>query len=957
MWLGLLFVLWLHLCRAQDYDDDDDSDIQTKTRHFSVPMAEILQQRIYLGSNSEGEIVVKYASRGSDLAAGDYLSDADNTRLLNGGLDTFLQSGEEEVIVPVVDDEDNEGGGDRLLGFVKIQSIIPRRLHARRGEMHTVWDLDEGGPAPTMTIGNLVISGTGAKLTDDKDYVPVPEGGGKCITGRDCFNHNGTCIGGQCSCDNAHTGMTGTYCQLYRPDKTKVSEMMKFRAERLKAIEDRKTSKVQSANRAMGMAASKLAQTRVLSEKHEAEITQTQSKEVPIPADTGAGAGAGASAGAGAGAAPGGSKPVKKRVKLKPKPKPMPKRRHKHSKMQKKPTKRESWNKWKTSRKEKRRNRPATVEDLYGPGKAYPEPYMAGKVPPEYVVARHKARAQKQQFIYSVKYRVGPLGITFDNTKPKETVVERVAKGMQSANSDVQAGDIVIAIDQFNTTNVNAKMSQRIMGSLGWPRIVTFEAPGSKTSKEEIARAESKRKVLISILYPPSLAQEIHLRAAEWSPEYEDQNYVLQQLYYEKDNPGLAGLPNKQYTPTACPVYMLRSPKDSFGCDVADGEYSIPELAMQIIRRKGSLEEIVPNEDGSNNRLSANDIQEIETHYPMLLMLLKEAQHRGVRINIQMAAIAKRGICTFIQKTASFASNGAKMGIVVNTVEGDSTPDGTDMPKGKEALQNAGIPVAMANNSDASLMHVHAESAENNNRIPEIYGIRAGHTMVPECNKVQSIIEDIIDAWPHSAPTIPTSKILYPGGGTDPASPENSLQNRPAFQIRKNADEGGRVAVSGENGWAFFDYHLANFGAQTEDLPLGPLNLVMAQPPFGCDPAEYTVRVTGKAVAILRGGGCSFGIKVINAQKLGATAVVIVNTDDAKTLRLMALPDEVPMIDIPCIMISRRLQHFLEAKLRRYHSTNNHLMSIQPTGVFGLYEEKNDVRLPERIEIPAMKKK
>ena len=36
------------------------------------------------------------------------------------------------------------------------------------------------------------------------------------------------------------------------------------------------------------------------------------------------------------------------------------KRRHKHSKMQKKPTKRESWNKWKTSRKEKRRNRPVS---------------------------------------------------------------------------------------------------------------------------------------------------------------------------------------------------------------------------------------------------------------------------------------------------------------------------------------------------------------------------------------------------------------------------------------------------------------------------------------------------------------------------------------------------------------------------------------------------------------------
>jgi len=57
-----------------------------------------------------------------------------------------------------------------------------------------------------------------------------------------------------------------------------------------------------------------------------------------------------------------------------------------------------------------------------------------------------------------------------------------------------------------------------------------------------------------------------------------------------------------------------------------------------------------------------------------------------------------------------------------------------------------------------------------------------------------------------------------------------------------------------------------------------------------------------------RGGGCSFGIKVINAQKLGAAAVIIVNTDDKKTMRLMALTDEAPLINIPTVMVSRRLQ-------------------------------------------------
>lgn len=165
--------------------------------------------------------------------------------------------------------------------------------------------------------------------------------------------------------------------------------------------------------------------------------------------------------------------------------------------------------------------------------------------------------------------------------------------------------------------------------------------------------------------------------------------------------------------------------------------------------------------------------------------------------------------------------------------------------------------------------------------------------------------------------------------------------------MRGLTEEGGRVALSGENGWAFFDYHLAMFGPQ--EVPLGPLKLVMAMPPFGCDPAGYTVRIADSVVAILRGGGCSFGIKVINAQKLGAKAVMIVNTDDMKTMRLMALPDEVPLIKIPCIMVSRRIQFYLEEQLRPYYPVDQHLISIQPTGVFGDYELKNSVKLPPRL--------
>lgn len=110
-----------------------------------------------------------------------------------------------------------------------------------------------------------------------------------------------------------------------------------------------------------------------------------------------------------------------------------------------------------------------------------------------------------------------------------------------------------------------------------------------------------------------------------------------------------------------------------------------------------------------------------------------------------------------------------------------------------------------------------------------------------------------------------------------------------------------------------------------------------------------SVRIQGSVVAILRGGGCSFGIKVINAQKLGAKAVVIVNTDDMKTMRLMALPDEVPLITVPCIMVSRRLQFYLEQQLRPYFPIDQHIVSMQPTGIFGEYEKRNQLALPQRL--------
>ncbi len=54
--------------------------------------------------------------------------------------------------------------------------------------------------------------------------------------------------------------------------------------------------------------------------------------------------------------------------------------------------------------------------ELYGENKKYPEPYLAGNVPNSVYQLRQQSFKKSGRFTYSVRYRNGPLGLTFDNT-------------------------------------------------------------------------------------------------------------------------------------------------------------------------------------------------------------------------------------------------------------------------------------------------------------------------------------------------------------------------------------------------------------------------------------------------------------------------------------------------------------------------------------------------------------
>ena len=317
--------------------------------------------------------------------------------------------------------------------------------------------------------------------------------------------------------------------------------------------------------------------------------------------------------------------------------------------------------------------------------------------------------------------------------------------------------------------------------------------------------------------------------------------------------------------------------------------------------------------------------KEDKEEFPMLAMIASKATKLGIKFQMRNMSVMKRGLCTFVQKAKNVAQSSVFSGLVVNKDD-----ELLDMPAGKEDTSNCSSLMMHSRVSDAGMLQVATATSQ-----VELLSVLSptAPDLSDRCEDIRGLAEDIIDRWQHSIPPISTDEILSPGATVPDL-------------VRSMKDEGGRVAVSGENGWAFFDYHLAHFGPQ--EVPLGAQKLVMANPPFGCDPAQYETRISGAFVAILRGGGCSFGIKVLSAQQLGAIGVIIVNTDDRKTMRLMAQADEIKQITIPTIMMSRRLQYYLELKLKFFTGLQSHMANIQPTGIFGEYEKRSTVALPMR---------
>ena len=184
---AFLLVIWIASIQAA-----------TVPTYGNFAVERLLDQAIYLTTTANEEIVVTSldVSTNRHLQPLDYLTHVNGIKILSGGLAEFLRNGEKEAIIPVIDDADEKEGGNRLLGFVKLTPFTAisgaadkADIQYRRGDI--VYDSSE----------TVFVSGIGATA-----------GGGSCLTSRDCFFHNGTCINGACLCPESQRG---AHCQVH----------------------------------------------------------------------------------------------------------------------------------------------------------------------------------------------------------------------------------------------------------------------------------------------------------------------------------------------------------------------------------------------------------------------------------------------------------------------------------------------------------------------------------------------------------------------------------------------------------------------------------------------------------------------------------------------------------------------------------------------------------------------
>jgi hypothetical protein len=165
------------------------------------------------------------------------------------------------------------------------------------------------------------------------------------------------------------------------------------------------------------------------------------------------------------------------------------------------------------------------------------------------------------------------------------------------------------------------------------------------------------------------------MRTSEWTPQIDLSRPISTKLQE---------IVNMQFTEsTFCPIYKLKAVEDSFGCNVKENDYALPDYYEEILDRNGFA-----NEDVSNKAA-------------FFSVLLQEAFSKRIHIEPRSAAIMKRGVCTFVEKAKKLSVGKAQLGFVVNTDN-----EIIEMPTGKEKTADCTAPIGMMKLSDGKHFNI-----------------------------------------------------------------------------------------------------------------------------------------------------------------------------------------------------------------------------------------------------------
>ena len=117
--------------------------------YITIPFSDAKEYPLYVATADNGEAYITATpddrdhTPGQRLTVNDYISSVNGKPVFSGNIeDLLLGSEDNEVVIPVVDHEDNKGAGSKLLGFVSMKVLKPKYLIIKR----------EGGDATLAAV-------------------------------------------------------------------------------------------------------------------------------------------------------------------------------------------------------------------------------------------------------------------------------------------------------------------------------------------------------------------------------------------------------------------------------------------------------------------------------------------------------------------------------------------------------------------------------------------------------------------------------------------------------------------------------------------------------------------------------------------------------------------------------------------------------------------------------------